>query len=171
MLRRDTLISCIMQVYMTDAIRDEAQAFLSAWFDTRRVVQTLNFNRFQQEGLSATQFIVLTMLGDSKPGAGPAELARRLNVDVTTTMRTVDSLVARGLLGKEKDPSDRRRWRLALTPDGQTVHGRIQAAFVDQVATAFGAMEPDLRAALVTGLAAFVAATKTQEGDDGRRSR
>ena len=31
---------------MHNAIRDEAQAFLDVWFETRRVVQTLNFNRF-----------------------------------------------------------------------------------------------------------------------------
>ena len=83
---------------MIDDIRSEAQAFLEAWFETRRVVQSLNFNRFQQEGLSATQFIMLNMLGEGAPGQSPADLARRLNVDVTTSMRTADSLVARGLM-------------------------------------------------------------------------
>ncbi len=153
---------------MSDAIREEAQRFLAAWLDTRRIVQTLNFNRFQQEGLSASQFILLNLLGEAAPGASAADLARRLNVDVTTTMRTADSLAARGLLERTRDPADGRRWRLALTPEGLAVHARIHAAFVDQVVAAFEVLPGDLRAGLVEGLTAFVAAaaTKAEAGGD-----
>ena len=150
---------------MDNAIRAEAQAFLDVWFDTRRVVQTLNFNRFQQEGLSATQFIMLTMLGEGGAAQSPADLARRLNVDVTTTMRTADSLVTRGLLLKTRDQSDRRRWMLALTEAGRTVHGRLNEVFVDQVAASFGAMPPGLRTGLVEGLRAFVANSAKPRAD------
>ncbi len=148
---------------MAHAIRKEAQAFLAAWFDTRRVVQTMNFNRFQQEGLSATQFIVLNMLGEANSRTGAADLARRLNVDVTTTMRTAETLSSRGLLHKERDPADRRRSFLALTAAGREVHARIHKAFVDQVTAAFGSMTPQTRAGLIDGLSAFVAAT-TENG-------
>ena len=147
---------------MAAAIRKEAQDFLAAWFDTRRIVQTMNFNRFQQEGLSATQFILLNMLGEANAATGAADLARRLNVDVTTTMRTADTLAARGLLRRERDPADRRRMVLALTHAGREVHARIHKAFVDQVTAAFAAMPPQVRAGLVDGLAAFVAATAGQ---------
>lgn len=150
---------------MAASVQAEAQAFLSAWFDTRRVVQTLNFNRFQQEGLSATQFIVLTMLGEQRPGLGAADLARRLNVDVTTSMRTADSLAARGLLRKAKDPADRRRSMLVLTAAGRKTHARIHGAFVERVVAAFGSMPPRVRAGLIDGLAAFVAATTTQKAE------
>jgi len=145
-----------MQLSVSDAIENDARAFLDAWFGARRIVQTLNFNRFQQEGLSASQFILLTMLGEGSASA--AELARKLNVDVTTTMRTAESLAARGLLSKARDTSDRRRTALALTPAGEDVHARIQSAFVAQIAAAFSAMPPPQRAGLVNGLSAFVAA-------------
>ena len=61
---------------MDNEIREEAKRFLDAWFETRRIVQTLNFNRFQQEGLSATQFIMLTMLGDGGESRPPPRLWR-----------------------------------------------------------------------------------------------
>ncbi len=148
---------------MIDDIRSEAQAFLAAWFETRRVVQSLNFNRFQQEGLSATQFIMLNMLGEGAPGQSPADLARKLNVDVTTSMRTADSLVARGLLSKTRDPVDGRRSVLALTEPGRAIFSRMHEAFVAQVQAAFEAMPPALRAGLVTGLQAFVAETTRRQ--------
>lgn len=143
---------------MVDVIRDEAEKFLEAWFETRRIVQTLNFNRFQQEGLSATQFILLTMLGERGAPQSAAELARRLNVGVTTTMRTADSLVARGLLLKTRDDADRRRSLLVLTPAGEAAHRRMHETFVSQVAGAFAAMPQDLRLGLLQGLTGFVAA-------------
>jgi DNA-binding MarR family transcriptional regulator len=150
-----------MQVYMSSAIQEEAQAFLSAWFDTRRIIQTLNFNRFQQEGLSATQFILLNMIGEAGGGSTAADLARRLNVDVTTTMRTAESLAVRGLLRKAKDPGDRRRSFLTLTAKGRKIHGRIHQAFIDQVVAAFVAMPAKARSDLVDGLVAFVAASSS----------
>ena len=148
---------------MIDDIRAEAQAFLEAWFETRRVVQSLNFNRFQQEGLSATQFIMLNMLGEAAPGQSAADLARRLNVDVTTSMRTANSLVVRGLLTKTRDPADGRRSVLALTEAGRAAFARMHKAFVAQVAAAFGAMPAALRAGLVDGLQAFVAETTRRQ--------
>ncbi len=147
--------SCIMQVSMDPAIRKEAEAFLAAWLEARRLVQSLNFNRFQQEGLSATQFILLTMLGESDRPLGAAALARRLNVGVTTTMRTADTLIGRDLIAKRRDPDDYRRWLLDLTPSGRAAHARMQAQFIDHVSDAFAAMPADLRSGLLRGLQAF----------------
>lgn len=160
-----------MQASVTDAIRNDAQAFLSAWFETRRIVQALNFNRFQQEGLSATQFILLDKLAEAQAGASPTRVARQLNVDVTTTMRTVASLIARGLVRREVDPHDRRRSHLWLTEAGHETHARAHRMFVDQVTAAFEAMPQALRAGLVDGLAAFVAASAPAIGDRARTPR
>lgn len=140
---------------VADAIEKQAEAFLAAWFATRQVVQALNFNRFAREGLSAGQFILLTMLGE-RGAASAAEVARSLNVDVTTTMRTAESLAARGLIARERDVADRRRHVLSLTPEGREVHARMQAAFVAQVSRAFRRMPPALRAGLIDGLSALV---------------
>ncbi len=153
---------------MVAAVHDEAQAFLSAWFDTRRIIQTMNFNRFQQEGLSATQFIVLTMLGEATPGTSPADLARKLNVDVTSTMRTADTLATRGLLRKQRDPADRRRSLLALTAAGRKIHGRMHGAFIEQIVRAFRSMPATQRSGLIEGLAAFVAASAAKAERRGR---
>ncbi len=152
-----------MQVSVEDVVQQEARAFLAAWFDTRRIIQTFNFNRFQQEGLSATQFILLNMIGEQKTGATAADLARRLNVDVTTTMRTAESLATRGLLRKAKDPADRRRSFLTLTAKGRKLHARIHEAFIDQIVAAFGAMPASARTGLIAGLSAFVEATNAAD--------
>ena len=149
-----------MQAFAPDAIDAQAQAFLDVWFETRRIVQTLNFNRFQQEGLSAPQFILLNMLGEGEAGA--AELARRLNVDVTTTMRTAASLEARGLISRLRDPADRRRSRLTLTDEGRTAHARLHRLFVERVTSAFRAMPPSTRSGLIEGLRMFVAAAENE---------
>lgn len=150
---------------MANATGPEAQAFLDAWFDARRVVQALNFNRFQQEGLSAGQFIVLDMVGRADAPLGAADLARRLNVDVTSAMRTVASLEGRGLLRRTRSPQDRRKWLLDTTPDGRAVFQRMHAQFVGHVATAFAALSQTQRRGLIDGLRAFVTAA------DGVRPR
>ncbi len=154
---------------MDTEIREEAERFLEAWFETRRIVQTLNFNRFQQEGLSASQFILLTMLGDGGATVTASALARRLNVNVTTTMRTADSLAARGLLTKARDAANRRRLVLTLTEEGRVVHSRMHEAFVGQVAAAFAAIPQQRRLGLVEGLAAFVAAAVEERSGDQSR--
>ncbi len=156
---------------MTTASGEEAQAFLEAWFDARRIVQTLNFNRFQQEGLSASQFIVLDMIGRADAPIGPADLARRLNVDVTSAMRTVASLEGRGLIRRSRSPADRRKWLLDTTASGRASFQRMHAQFVAHVGRAFHALSKAQRHGLIDGLRAFVAAADTlaQPGRDARR--
>lgn len=147
---------------MSKATTVDAQSFLDVWFEARRIVQALNFNRFQQEGLSATQFIVLDMVGRAASTLSPADLARRLNVDITSAMRTVASLESRGLLRRTRSPGDRRRWLLEMTPSGEASFQRMHAQFVDHVAKAFGALSATQRRGLIAGLRAFVTSADRQ---------
>jgi DNA-binding MarR family transcriptional regulator len=147
-----------MQESAPGSLDAQARDFLDAWFEVRRIVQALNFNHFQNEGLSASQFILLGMVGEAGGACGAADLARRLNVDVTTTMRTADSLVARGLVARRRSAQDRRRSELALTDAGREAHARLQRLFVERVRAGFQAMPAELRAGLLDGLRGFVTA-------------
>ena len=51
-------------------------------------------------------------------------LARYSTIERTTLTRTVDQLVARGLLERWTPDKDRRQVRLALTEFGETTYGR-----------------------------------------------
>jgi DNA-binding MarR family transcriptional regulator len=51
-------------------------------------------------------------------GCTMGELAEFTAVDRTTTTRTLDQLCAEGRVRRIEDPTDRRRVRLSLTPEG-----------------------------------------------------
>jgi DNA-binding MarR family transcriptional regulator len=81
--------------------------------------------------------------------AGPAtqgQLARLLDVSPATVVQTIDHLEARGLVTRERDPSDRRAYRLHLTPEADRVLERAATIGAELVPQWIGdAHGPDLR--------------------------
>ena len=70
--------------------------------------------------VSPTQYKVLMTLGDS--GAlCQQRLAELIDIDPRNAVPIVESLVERGLIGREVDPADRRRRLLDLSPAGRGV--------------------------------------------------
>ena len=57
---------------------------------------------------------MLAWLG-REPGLKQVELAERLDVEPITACRIVDRLEEAGLVERQRDPDDRRAWRLLLT--------------------------------------------------------
>ena len=57
-------------------------------------------------------------------------LAAALGVSVATASRTVDALVARGLVRRESDPADARTVRVAATARGRKEHASRRERFV-----------------------------------------
>lgn len=53
-----------------------------------------------------------------KPCLSQEELTREVFVDKATTARSIKQLMLRGYVTRKKDPSDKRVYRLALTPRG-----------------------------------------------------
>jgi DNA-binding MarR family transcriptional regulator len=62
----------------------------------------------------------------------------------------------KALLVRERDPANRRHYRLRLTDKGRAVHARIGAEFHELYVRWFAAMTPAERDALLTGLSALV---------------
>lgn len=85
-----------------DGLEEAIVRFLDAWLGARQIIQAANFNRFQREGLSATQFMTLNLLPVNKQGLTLSELAKRMNLSLATLAKTVDSLQARGMLARTR---------------------------------------------------------------------
>ncbi|GAY20248.1 transcriptional regulator, MarR family [Sphingobium fuliginis] len=68
--------------------------------------------------------IYLDRLG---PDVRQADLAEELGIAQPSLVRTLDQLQAAGLVERVPNPDDRRSNRVAFTPEGQELVGRIEA--------------------------------------------
>jgi DNA-binding MarR family transcriptional regulator len=86
------------------------------------------------------------------------DLARRLNLEKSSVSRLAADLERKGLLVRERDPANRRFYRLRLTERGRAHHADMAVAFHERFAGLVEGMTVAERRALVTGLTAFVRA-------------
>lgn len=75
-------------------------------------------------GLATKDFLVLRVVqgGEVHPGG----VAAHLNMPPASVSRVLERLEHRGYLGRTVDPSDHRRFLLAITPDGAKAVGSIR---------------------------------------------
>jgi DNA-binding MarR family transcriptional regulator len=85
---------------------------------------------FRPYNISAVQFNVLTLLAEAPAGLRPSELAAALVVDASSTTYVVDRMTAFGWLRRMDDRSDRRAWRIVLTPQGTKIHAEIAPVYL-----------------------------------------
>jgi DNA-binding MarR family transcriptional regulator len=84
---------------------------------------------------SLRTYYVLALLSE-KSGISQQEACNRTGLDRGDMVRLIDALEARGHVKRTRDRQDRRRYRLSLTPRGQTARKRcdeILAATTDDV--------------------------------------
>lgn len=92
---------------------------------TRRWRQLLD-NEFNSVGLTDATWrplLHLHMLGD---GVRQKNLAASVGIEGASLVRLLDTLVAKGLIKRSEDATDRRAKLLCLTPGGQVVVTRIR---------------------------------------------
>jgi DNA-binding MarR family transcriptional regulator len=96
------------------------------------------------------------------------EAAVHLDRAQSVVSEIVDGLARKDLLERERDPGDRRRTLVWLTPAGQRALQRDgEVLGLDALAAALARMAPADRDALLTGAAALIAAaTERKETDD-----
>lgn len=80
---------------------------------------------FARWELSPSQFNILNLLGSESEGATQVELSRRLIMHRSNVTGLVDRLEARGLVCRQAHASDRRAWRVQISPAGRQLLGRI----------------------------------------------
>jgi len=90
-----------------------------------RLGQRLTHESIAGQGLLLPHFSVLATLDDYGPLA-QHEIADRLGVNRSHLVRYVDELESREAVRRERDPGDRRRQVVSLTPAGRTLLAQLQ---------------------------------------------
>ncbi|MGE3309729.1 MAG: MarR family winged helix-turn-helix transcriptional regulator [Limisphaerales bacterium] len=80
------------------------------------------FNRWD---LSPSQFNVLNVLHGAPDGLSQSDLSRMLLMHRSNATGLIDRLEKRSLVRREPNPTDRRAYRVVLTPEGSQLLDRI----------------------------------------------
>ncbi len=104
--------------------------------ETAHALRRFYDRRAAELGVTRAQWRVLAWVG-REPGLKQVELADRLDVEPITACRMVDRLEEAGLLERQRDPADRRAWRLALTAKAEPLLAQLRGLADDMSAEAF----------------------------------
>jgi MarR family transcriptional regulator, transcriptional regulator for hemolysin len=87
-------------------------------------------------GVTRAQWKVLFRL-TRYPGLRQVELADMLDIEPITLCRIVDRLEEAGLVERQRDPEDRRAWRLQITDKAKPLVERLKSLGSELVGEAF----------------------------------
>ena len=93
---------------------------------------------------------------DSGTSLSQRDLAERLRLEKSSISRMAAEMERKGLLVRERDPDNRRQYRLRLTHRGHATHVQMASTFHEQYQCWVAAMTRTERAALLKGLPALV---------------
>ena len=105
--------------------------------------------------LSLSQAFALHEL-DTDASLSQRDLAQRLRLEKSTVSRLVAGLESRGLLARQRDPGNRRVYRLHITAKGRQAHAGVGSVFHDQFVRMTAALTRQEQAALLRGLPALI---------------
>ena len=103
-----------------DVIWDASRTFFSGW------------------DLGPSQFNVLNLLYGNEQGLSQTELSRELIMHRSNITGLVDRLEARGLVQRKDEKSDRRAYRVVLTPAGERLMKEILPSYYRNSEDLFG---------------------------------
>ena len=104
--------------------------------ETSRMMRRFFDRRVSSLGITSAQWKVLLRLA-REPGLKQVELAERLDVEPITACRIVDRLEEAELVERQRDPEDRRAWRLVLTPKAEPIVLKLRALAEEMTGLAF----------------------------------
>src|SRR5438270_12995598 len=104
---------------MTSA-REVARALRGAYLALHRQTNAC----FAKDGVTADQFVLLSALADAD-AVTQQELVRRVSSDANTVRAMLLLLEERGLVARQRHPSDGRARRVTLTVKGRRVFKKL----------------------------------------------
>ena len=107
--------------------------------------------------VSVSEILALGELSDAGT-LSQRELATRLGLEKSTVSRLAAGMERRGWLVRERDPANRRLYRLRLTQEGQAAARTVGEDLHARHAHLFAALTPDERAGLEVGLKGLIRA-------------
>lgn len=102
-------------------------------------------------GLRMTTFTALTLISDN-PGLSQTQLAQAMAVERPNLVVIVDELETRGLITRDRVPTDRRTYALSITPEGQDLLTRATEAVHAHENAIMGGISEAEEAALIATL-------------------
>lgn len=140
------------------AVDDAAPALLAAWDAARQLATPL---------LSGPQLNALLVVEEAE-GINLRGLAAQLRMILSSASRLCDRLVASGMVQRVPGRADRREIALYLTPSSRQLLEHLRTTRRELLAGVLERMTPAGRAALLTGLAEFAAASGSANPDTVR---
>lgn len=122
-----------------------------------------------EHNLRLPHFGVLTALSDFGPLA-QHELADRLGLNRSHLVGYLDEAEKGGLVQRVRDPEDRRRQRVALTPSGRTLQRRLHAVAQRSQAEYFKVLSEPERQTLIALLRRILVADDKARGEGASHS-
>ncbi|MGV2987858.1 MarR family winged helix-turn-helix transcriptional regulator [Vibrio sp. E150_011] len=112
--------------------------------------------RLKEKGLTLALWPTLMCLWE-KEGITQREIAQMSKVESSTTTRTLDKLVALGLVERQADPESRRSFRIFLTAEGQALKNEVIHLPVEVNQQILSALNPDEQKTMIGLLQKMVA--------------
>jgi DNA-binding MarR family transcriptional regulator len=128
-----------------------------------RMGRVLEPQEYDGQQVSFSEVCALGELDDAGT-LSQQELAAQLGLEKSTVSRLTAGLERRGWLSRERDPANRRFYRLRLTPEGQAAADQIGRKFRAAHVTLFEALTPAERTGLSLGLAGLIRAVQAHGG-------
>jgi MarR family transcriptional regulator for hemolysin len=111
--------------------------FLSALFETQRMLRQLADKEARQFGMTRSQWAVLAKL-ERVEGQKQAELADAMEMAPISLTRLIDKLCDSGLIERRSDSTDRRINRLYLTEASRPLLAKLAILRADLIEKALG---------------------------------
>jgi DNA-binding MarR family transcriptional regulator len=118
-----------------------------AWRQTRSHIHAIAVEKFK---MTEEQFQVLRRI--RKGSTSVSSLANASQTSRSAVSKAVDSLVHKGLVVRQQDPSDRRNIPLALTEEGQRVLDTIFNEAEAWLSTRFACLTSEQTESLLLGM-------------------
>jgi DNA-binding MarR family transcriptional regulator len=102
----------------------------------------------EQLGMRLKEFVMLNYVGESAEGTTQRELADVMCIDANMVVLLLNGLEEHGFAVRERDPEDRRRHIVRITPAGRKALVRAERVLESVRDEALGPLDADERGAL-----------------------